>query len=387
MTQLAGESSASRTRRRRRSLELNESYVYCLRTTAGEIAAQVKKALEKEGYEGEAASLVKDESEGPAPARSCRNIRPQFKKLYTRPFEGKIYLPRFCVKQDERCRGQVSAARLFRAPGARVDVEQFDYSPRERLAAARGDESGQGSALPLSAWHGLESEYETEIDLCESDGRVKAWLASNLEIQFPQPEATANDRRPSVRPALVHEAIVERPLGDRQIRRPRQIAKFIEDQLDLQTEKAFERLFDAGRVQFYLECEHCRFEVPPSIRLDFRGRFTPLMHDDGQQVQKSLFDQVENESHNEYERAVALVLDRDEQVLWWYRNRVGPENFTIQGPRRHRIFPDFVVQGNIRAKLSTAFGSWKARASIWKAIRTRNINAMSPRTSTVRASK
>jgi type III restriction enzyme len=30
--------------------------------------------------------------------------------------------------------------------------------------------------------------------------------------------------------------------------------------------------------------------------------------------------------------------------LWWYRNLVGPENFSIQGYRRNRIYPDFVVQ-------------------------------------------
>jgi len=31
-------------------------------------------------------------------------------------------------------------------------------------------------------------------------------------------------------------------------------------------------------------------------------------------------------------------------VLWWYRNLVGPENFAVQGYRRHPIYPDFVVQ-------------------------------------------
>jgi len=31
--------------------------------------------------------------------------------------------------------------------------------------------------------------------------------------------------------------------------------------------------------------------------------------------------------------------------LWWYRNPVGPEHFAIQGYHRHRIRPDFVVQG------------------------------------------
>ena len=47
---------------------------------------------------------------------------------------------------------------------------------------------------------------------------------------------------------------------------------------------------------------------------------------------------------NTYEQAVALVLDRDVNVLWWYRNIVGEEQFSIQGYRKNRIHPDFVVQ-------------------------------------------
>ncbi len=38
--------------------ELNESYVFCLRRKAADISREVKKALEQEGYEGEAASVV-----------------------------------------------------------------------------------------------------------------------------------------------------------------------------------------------------------------------------------------------------------------------------------------------------------------------------------------
>lgn len=44
---------------------------------------------------------------------------------------------------------------------------------------------------------------------------------------------------------------------------------------------------------------------------------------------------------------MALALDRDENVLWWYRNLIGDEQFAIQGYRRHRIRPDFVVQGQL----------------------------------------
>ena len=47
---------------------------------------------------------------------------------------------------------------------------------------------------------------------------------------------------------------------------------------------------------------------------------------------------------NEYEKAVALCLDDHPQVLWWYRNIVGPKQFSVQGYRRSLIYPNFVVQ-------------------------------------------
>jgi len=61
-------------------------------------------------------------------------------------------------------------------------------------------------------------------------------------------------------------------------------------------------------------------------------------------VQRSLFEWHAESQFNEYERKVALYLDKHPEVLWWYRNMVGEENFSVQGFRKHRIFPDFVVQ-------------------------------------------
>src|SRR5439155_24473415 len=38
--------------------ELNQSYVFCLRRKASDITREVKKALEQEGYEGDAMSVI-----------------------------------------------------------------------------------------------------------------------------------------------------------------------------------------------------------------------------------------------------------------------------------------------------------------------------------------
>jgi type III restriction enzyme len=68
-----------------------------------------------------------------------------------------------------------------------------------------------------------------------------------------------------------------------------------------------------------------------------------LARDDNEPSQRSLFERVADELTS-YETSVALYLDNHPQVLWWYRNLVGPECFSIQGYRRNKIYPDFVVQ-------------------------------------------
>ncbi len=37
-------------------------------------------------------------------------------------------------------------------------------------------------------------------------------------------------------------------------------------------------------------------------------------------------------------------MDKHPEVLWWYQNKVGKENFSVQGFRKNRIYPDFVFQ-------------------------------------------
>ncbi len=349
MTQLVGRILRQPYQEKSSFGELNESYVYCLRSTAREIAAQVKSALEKEGYEGEAASLVKDDTAGDARREIVLTMRPEFRNRYTRPFEGKVYLPRFCVKTDN---GAASYRPLdyFEHLLRAVNVESFDYTRTAGWRLQEAMKEAKDRFFRYQFGSGLEREYETETDLCESDATTQSWLVSNLKFDYLSHKQLRSVVGRAFEQLLIQEALLKDRLATVKFVVRDKLESFIEDELNRQTKAEFDRLFADGRIQFYLQCEHCRFEIPPSIKLDYRGKFTPLLHDDGKQVQKSLFDQVESEAHNQYEQAVALVLDRDEQVLWWYRNRVGPENFMIQGPHRNKIYPDFVVQGECEGR-------------------------------------
>jgi type III restriction enzyme len=337
MTQLVGRVLRQPHQARTAYEGLNESYVYCLRKKAAEISKEVKKALEKEGYEREAASLIAVAQDDAGPNKRPMAIRERFAGMYRQEFEGKIYLPLFCVKNG---RGEAERLDYFRHLISKVRVEDFDYGGiawdlRAELTSAKD----QLYRLTLGQ-EVMDRVAETDAPILESDEQVTRWLAANLDFQhYSLKQMRMVVERAVARLGNTNPGLIGR-LGLVKFVVRGKLAGFINEETDRQTEAAFKQLFDTKKLCFYLLCEECRFQIPESVEI---RPTTPLMHPNADQVSRSLYDYVDD-NLNEYERSVALFLDRHPQVLWWYRNLVGRDNFAIQGFRRQRIYPDFVVQ-------------------------------------------
>ncbi len=343
MTQLVGRilRQPEQTRFPNEFDDLNESYVYCLHKGASEITKEVKSALEKEGYEGDAASMIRDASDPKNRNVRVARMREEFADLYRTPFKGKIYLPRFCVKTGD----DYQSLDYFRHLIRYVDVDAFAYDAINwDLSADLKDAKERFYRISLGTQ--LERHAEQEIDHIEPDSAALAWLAASLPFEFlsyKQLERITTAiyaRLLETNPILNRFSLVKFVVRDH-------VHRFVQQQVDEQTEATFRKLFNTGRVRFYLECADCRHEILPFFEV---RSVRPLMHDNGDPIAKSLFDYVEEERKNTYETAVALCLDRDANVLWWYRNIVGPSQFSIQGYRKNRIHPDFVVQSGRNQK-------------------------------------
>jgi type III restriction enzyme len=338
MTQLIGRVLRQPYAEKTEHSQLNESYVYCLRQRADTIARDVKKALEKEGYEGDSESVVDKSGDSKPLEKQFSFFRNEFKSLY-RPFDGKIYLPRFCVKKGSDYKGLDDFRHLI----SQVDVEKFNYA---KLNWDLSDEIDKARDFYYRATLGqdkMDVVAAQESTYVEPDDVVLAWLVASLPYEhfsFKQLRvvvekftAQLSKKNPSL-PG--HLGLVKFTLRNK-------CREFIETETDRLAEAAFDRMFEKGELCFYLECVECRFEIPSSIEIRSVGR---LRHADDSEVAKSLFDYAERAGFNQYEAEVALVLDRHPEVLWWYQNKVGKENFAIQGFRKNRIFPDFVVQNS-----------------------------------------
>jgi len=336
MTQLVGRVLRQPYTERSPFAALNESYVFCLRRKAGEIARDVKKSLEKEGYEGDLMSVV-DSSDGSAKSAETREaqMRDRYRRFYKK-FEGKVYLPRFAVKEGI----DYAVLDYYRHLVSKVDVSKFDYASiawdlSDMIARAKD------SIYRVTIDQDLERVDEQEAVSSENDRQVTAWLVAGLSFDYFSFKQLRVIVENVIEQLLKSNKKLKDNLSLIKFELRQRVSGFIERETDRITHGVFDKLFKQKKLCFYLECVDTRFEIPQ--RVEVRSKTRKLTRDDGDPIQQSLFDVVPDDL-NDYEKAIALYLDTRPQVLWWYRNLVGPDHFSIQGYRRPRIYPDFVVQ-------------------------------------------
>ena len=336
MTQLIGRVLRQPFAEKTEHHELNESYVFCLRQRADTIAKDVKAALENEGYEDSDGSVMDKSGETGAAPRQTSFFRSEFKSLY-RPFDGKIYLPRFCVRDGKNYEG----LDYFRHLISQVDVEKFNYDELKWDLTAEMDKAKDFYYRATLGQNKLDAVGQQEAGYHEPDDTVKAWLVASLPydyFSFKQLQTVVENFTGQL---CKMNAVLKGQLGLVKFTLRNKCREFIEKETDRLAEAAFDRLLEKDKLCFYLECVECRFQIPSSIEIRSVGK---LRHADDTDIAKSLFDYAERAGFNQYEADVALVLDRHPEVLWWYQNKVGRDSFAIQGFRKNRIHPDFVVQ-------------------------------------------
>jgi type III restriction enzyme len=336
MTQLVGRVLRQPSAEKTDFEDLNESYIFCLQRRAADIAREVKKALEQEGYEGDLMSVVdRSENSGRPDAERESMMRKEFRQYY-REFEGKVYLPRFCVKS----KGAYEALDYFRHLVSKVNVATFDctdadWNLTQELATARDTFYRISLEQDL-----IEPVEQRAAAVLETDDQVRSWLVASLSFDHYSYKQLRLIVGNTVKQLLKEMPSIKGQLGLVKFPIRERITGLIQRQTDQQTHAAFDALYKKKDLCFFLECREARFEIPPKVNIR-ETRW--LARENNEPIQRSLFDRVPDDL-NSYEKSVALYLDSHPQVLWWYRNLIGPQYFSIQGYRRNKIYPDFVVQ-------------------------------------------
>jgi type III restriction enzyme len=116
--------------------------------------------------------------------------------------------------------------------------------------------------------------------------------------------------------------------------------------LEAERDRLAQAVFDAGvasgQIQFRLRADATDYQVPDAFTLLLSGKPQPMARDDGNLIDKSLFEPVITAlTDSGLERDVACYLDSQAALRWWHRN-VAKSQYGLQGWKRNKVYPDFV---------------------------------------------
>ncbi|MDR3497839.1 MAG: hypothetical protein P4L72_01280 [Parvibaculum sp.] len=114
-------------------------------------------------------------------------------------------------------------------------------------------------------------------------------------------------------------------------------------QRDDLAEDVFRAAVEAGRIQIRLRTDHHNWRMPHFVETDQPEGGRTLRRKDDNPIERSLFAPIyEADFSSQDERDVAVYLDGEAALKWWHRNVARAGQFSLQGWRKDKVYPDLI---------------------------------------------
>lgn len=308
--------------------ELDESYVYYTKGNTREILDKVVTGFEKEGL-GDLAGKVQIAGGATTTRKKLVKIRDDFKKhayafylpvwlmvdskkkkrrfSYSVDILPRINLEKFSIQKDWIARVQSSISEITRE----VNTYRVTIDPTRQIR-----EEIEGT-IAIGADH-ISLEYATRR---YHELIPNAFLARKL----------ARDHL-----TLLEQEFTKSVLHENFGYIVSELYKSLEIERIQQEEEIFLELTKAGELVLAVSSDsQLGWQVPEKDEIVATDRVNPYNY--------YLFTDVEIHGMNELELQVGDTLERQEKILWWFRNKSGRNWYSIQGWKKGKIYPDFVA--------------------------------------------
>ncbi len=330
ITQLVGRILRQPFARKSKIKELDECYVYTFRQNASTLVREIKSGLEDEGLGDIAGRIVSDEGvTGDAGLKDRETkYRDGFKK-----FEGKIYLPKFAIQEKESWRDLNFEVDIL----SEIDWESISIEELSTVSLQKKKDKEQEIILGFSD---KDKELLKETGRAEKTGALEideVFLTRQIAEIIPNPWIGYKIGDKAVKMVLKkydHDTVAANFVFVIE-----ELKKILEKEKNRLAEQVFKTMIEKKKLCFFLITDKGGFVLPSRIKVKSNRQ---LVRNDNTPIQKSLFDYVPEENINDLEKSVAIYLDEQEKLLWWYRN-MSRQDYHIQGWKRNKIYPDFIA--------------------------------------------
>lgn len=330
MTQLVGRILRQPYAKKTGIFDLDESYVYCFRPRASDLLESIKTGFEREGLGDIAGRVIIDRDDTGLPETIHKTIgyRDRFKK-----FEGKIYLPKFVIQEGEYWRDINFEMDILK----RVDWFSANLDYVYNLALDKKALEDNEFVLALADDKEQVIETRTAIKSLATWRMDKVFMTRQIIDLVPNPWI-AHEICRKVTDNLINK-YDEKTVGYNLAFVIEEIRKQIIRERDRLAESIFIKLIADKILWFFLIFDKGGYRLPSRIRI--KNDTKRLVREDNSQLVKSLFEEVPEKGINSLEKSVAICLDEQQKMLWWYRN-LSRQDYFIQGWKRNKIYPDFI---------------------------------------------
>lgn len=330
MTQLVGRILRQPYASKTGVIDLDESYVFCYRPRASELLENIKSGFEREGLGDIAGRVIIDKDETGLPETSYKTIRyrERFKK-----FEGKIYLPKFVIQEGDHWRDVNYEMDILR----RIDWHSVNIDYVCDLALDK--KALEDSEFVLALTDDKEQVIETRTAIKSlATWRIDTVFMTRQLIDLVPNPWIAHEICCKVADDLISK-YDEKTVGYNLAFVIEELRKQLIRERDRLAESIFRKLVTDKILWFFLIYDKGGYRLPS--RINVKNDSKRLVRSDNSQLERSLFEEVPEEAMNQMEKAVAICLDEQERLLWWYRN-LSRQNYFVQGWKKNKIYPDFI---------------------------------------------
>jgi len=331
ITQLVGRILRQPKARKTKVKELDESYVFCFRQKARELLENIKIGFEVEGL-GDLASRVSvdegDREDVEATKERTFGYREIFKK-----FEGNLYLPKFVIQEINGWRDvNYEMDILSRIDWGKVDLKSLADIPLAEIKAREEKVTvglSEDKKKVIETKEFISGEGGLEID--------KVFITRQILDIIPNPWIGYEIGKRAI--DLFLSKYDKKIVTNNLVFIIEELRKYLEKERDRLAEKVFRGLIEQKILWFFLLFDKGGYKLPSRIKVKKISK--SLIRQNNTTIQRSLFDFVPDEEFNEMEKSVAIYLDEQEKLLWWYRN-LSRQDYYVQGWKKHKIYPDFI---------------------------------------------
>lgn len=326
---------------------LDESYIYCYDRDVGEAIENVKLGLEQEGM-SDLAEFVRGGADTGANGKGG-SLLPVHRRKPFRDLE--IFLPQVMHR----------AGRGYRLLDYENDVlGGLDWS---KVAAAQLDlnyaaiqeiqESTAILDLPVNL---PKFDYDADEEKLEVEKELTVEFFSRRIYDILPNPYLATQVVERMFENLRSQGHSDEDIFDRRYDLSEILKRRLMELVECEAQTVFCRKLESRAIRFELIADEDGFELAQELQKLVEENQLPLFQQYGGPLQKSLYEKVYAKEFNGLEKNFALYLDGHSAVAWWHRF-AARQDYGLQGWKRHRVYPDFVVcvergKGNARRVLA-----------------------------------